>query len=175
MAVKMNLLPPEYAVGKGLSRVLKTTRMLGVVALAVFIIFALGLTGFFVFSSLTLRGLTVENDNLKSQITALSASEQKMVLLKDRLKKIKALQVMASSIKNLNSVDPIIAGVGGNITLTELAIDPQKVDISVLIRSNNDLTVFLQSLKTSGVFKSVVLTSFGFNPASGYLANIRLI
>lgn len=175
MAVKMNLLPPEYAVSGGLARVLKTTRMLGVIALAIFVVFALGLAGFFVFSSFELRSLTAGNDGLKGQITALSSSEQQMILLRDRLKKIRTVQTTASSAKNLSSVDPIVAAISGNITLTELAVDPQKVDISVVIRSNSDLTTFLKNLKSSEAFKSVVLTSFGFNPVSGYLANIRLI
>ena len=173
MAIKLNLLPPEYAVSKGLTRLLKTTRMLGVIGLAGFVVFALGLTGFFIFSSFELRNLKAENDSFKGQITALNTSEQQVVLLKDRLKKIKTMQTIASSAKNLTSIEPLITAIGQDTTLTELSIDPQKVETSVLVRSNSELTAFLGNLKNSQVFKSIILTSFGFNPVSGYLINIR--
>ncbi|KKU09038.1 MAG: hypothetical protein UX13_C0051G0008 [Candidatus Woesebacteria bacterium GW2011_GWB1_45_5] len=180
MAVKLNLLPPEYSVSKGLNRLLKATRMLGVIGLGIFLVFVLGMGAFFIFSSLTLRELSSENEALKTQITARSTSEQQLVLIKDRIKKVRTVRGISSSLPNLNNFETLSTSLGAGIDLTEVAVDSQKIDLSVRMDSNSELTSFvgtLTGLATQAgtkIFKSVVLTSFGFNPVGGYVANIRI-
>jgi Tfp pilus assembly protein PilN len=174
MTIRINLLPPEYAVSGPLGKLLKTTRMLGVIALGAFLVFALGLAAFFIFSSFQLRALKANEDKLKSDIASSETSEQQIVLLKDRLAKVKIAQSTQSGVKNLEKIDPFIAGLSGSTILTELDVDSQKVDLSILFKSNNELSTFLKTLTDSKVFQSVVLTSFGFNPLTGYLVTIRL-
>ncbi|QQG41385.1 MAG: hypothetical protein HYV90_04475 [Candidatus Woesebacteria bacterium] len=175
MAVTLNLLPAEYTVSGPLGKILKVVRMLNVILLSGFIIFGLGLAAFFVFSSIQLQGISSEVDALKSQIVSQEKTEQKAVLLKDRLSKIKAVQAVASSNKILNKIEPFLANIGQNSSLNELDIDPQKLDLTVIFRSNSELGVFLSTLRGSDVFKSVTLTTFGFNPASGYLAAFHIL
>lgn len=175
MAIKLNLLPPEYVVSGAAGQLLKTTRMLGVIFLAAFLIFALGLVAFFIISSVQLRSLTQVGDTLKSQITAEEQSEQQMILLKDRIKNIKTVQGLPDATRNLTNIEPVVDSVGGSGSVTELSIDSQKIDLSALFKTNTDLPAFITKVKESGVFKSVILTSFGFNSASGYLVSLRFM
>jgi len=130
--------------------------------------------GFFVFSSFQLRDVSSENDALKAQITAQSTSEQRLVLIKDRLKKVRTVKGLTSSQENLANFETLNASTGASVDLTEVDISPQKVDLSVRLDSNNELTSFMTALTGSSVFEKITLTSFGFNPVGGYLANIRL-
>lgn len=174
MAVKVNLLPPEYAVPSGLNKVLGITRMLGVIALAAFLIFGLGLGTFFVISQLQLNNLNNANTALKSQLLSQQTAETQVVLLKDRVKKIKTAQNTPSSIKNLTNANPFLANLGGSSSITELDVDSKIVAATVNFRSNSDMSSFIKSLTGSTVFKTILISSFGFNPASGYLMTVNM-
>ena len=175
MAIKINLLPPESTVSGPLGQVIKVTRMLNVIFLGGFIVFIFVLGGLFIFNSLKLQNLNTNIAQLKSQVSAQETSEQQVVLLKDRIGKIQLLQTLPNSMKNITNIDTFLNTVEGNSTLTELDVDSQKTDISMLFSNNNDLSNFLKSITSSKLFKSAVLSSFGFNPASGYLVSIHLI
>ncbi len=174
MAVKLNLLPPELSVSGGLAKILKTTRMLGVIFLAGFLIFALGTGAFFLVSSLQLKNLTQNIDQLKTQIKAQAVSEQQIVLLKDRIKGIKSARNSSSALKELADFDPFLTSLTSDSSVNELQIAPQKIEATILFRSSADLTAFLQSLKSSTAFSLGTVNSFSFNPATGYLVTFRL-
>jgi len=174
MAVKLNLLPPELAIDKNLSSALKLTRSLGIIFLAVFILFIIGISAFFIYDSITLNGLTADVSSLTSQISAQNTSEQQIVLLKDRIKKINTIQSIPTSLPNLVVIDPFISNLSGNSQVNELNINPQKIDLTIGFKSNNDLTNFLNSLSSSKDLKTVTITSFGLTPASGYSVGINI-
>lgn len=175
MALKINLLPPESTVSGPMGQLIKITRALNIILLGGFILFAFGLSAFFIFNSLKLQNINSEIAQLKSSVSAQESSEQQVVLLKDRLGKVQLLQSLPSSMKNMVNIDNFLATIEGNATLTELDVDSQKTDISMLFRNNADLSNFLRSITSSKLFKSATLSSFGFNPASGYLVSIHLI
>lgn len=174
MAIKLNLLPPELAVDKNLGAALKLTRSLGIISLAAFIFFVIGVSGFFIYDSITLKNLTNDVAGLTSQISLQSTSEQQVVLLKDRIKDITTVQAIPSSLPNLIATDPFISALSTNDAVTELNIDPQKMDILLNFKSNADLTTFLKSLSSSTAFNTVTLTSFGLNPTSGYSVGVNI-
>ncbi|KKR26631.1 MAG: hypothetical protein UT58_C0009G0011 [Microgenomates group bacterium GW2011_GWC1_39_7b] len=149
--------------------------MLNVILLSGFIIFALGLAAFFAFSSIQLQSISSEVDEIKSLIVSQEKTEQAVVLLKDRLAKIGMARGVVSSIKIFSRIEPFLINIGPNSNLSELSIDPQKLDLSVVFRSNSDLSAFLKNISDSEVFKFVTLTTFGYNPASGYLATFHIL
>ena len=175
MAIKLNLLPPEKAVSGPLGKIVKSIRMLNVILLSAFIIFALGLGAFFVFTSIQLNSVNNSSNNLKAQISTLETSEQAMVLLKDRIGKIKSAQNVAGAKTNVANLGPFLSQVGPSSSLQELDVDSQKIDLSVIFRTNSDMTSFFKALLASTLFKSVTLSTFGYNPASGYLTTFHLL
>lgn len=175
MPVTLNLLPPEHVTSGALGKILKTARALNVVLLVTFLIFALGLGAYFIFTTSQLRSISASENQLKAQITTLETSEQQIVLLKDRLSKVKTVQGLSTSSKNLAKIDPFVTSLGGETNLSELAIDPQKVDLSILFKSNASLSAFLKSMLGTKDFSSVSLTTFGYNPANGYLVTFHIL
>lgn len=172
MAIKVNLMPAELVLSGGLNRILKVSRMLGVILLAGFLIFGLGLAAFFIISSVQLSGLNSGNTDLKNQITTLETSEQKIVLLKDRIGNIKKVQSIPTFLTNLGNIEPVLAAVTAGSSVSELDIDPTKVSTTINFKSNGDLTTFITSVTKQSVFKSILLSAFGYNPASGYLVTL---
>ncbi len=174
MAIKLNLLPQEYAVPSGLNKILKSARALGIIFLAAFVIFAIGLSAFFFISSLQLRRMTAETEVLKSKIVSQQETEQKIVLLKDRINKIKIVKAMPSALTNLGKLNLILANLSPDSSLSELSIDSKKTEVSVLFRNSVSFANFLKTLKESDDFSQVTLKSFGFNPVNGYLVTVQL-
>ncbi len=174
MAVKLNLLPSDYTVSKPVAAVLKVVRPLNVTLLAVFLASALGMAGFFIFSSVTLKNLNSVNNNLKSQIQSQQAAQQQVVLLKDRLSKIQRVQSTPGASKNLALVIPFVNAIGDDSVLTELDLDSQKTALSIGFKSNTNLTNFIKSLNSQSPFSSITLNSFNYNPVSGYLVEFSL-
>lgn len=174
MAIKLNLLPPEKAVDKNLSQVLRMVRALGVIALAIFLITVVGLGAYFIYSNFSLNNLNTQNTQLKSQIAQQETSEQQIILLKDRLKKISTAQNSPSALKNLIALDPVLTSFSGDLQINELSIDSTKVGFSATFKSNTALSSFFEGISKIPEFKTVVLSSFGFNPTTGYAAGITM-
>lgn len=171
MALKINLLPSEKRVSGNLGKFLAMTRMLGVIGIAVFLVFSLGVGAFFILSSTQLNNLNSENDSLKSQLVQLSTTEAQMVVLKDRVAKIKTIQSTPTAFKNMTDFLSLTNSFS-NSSLNELDVDPTSVVAIINFKLNSDLSAFIQGISSSTLFKSVSLDSFSFNPGTGYLANL---
>lgn len=175
MTIKLNLLPPELAVDKKTASILKSVRAFNLIFTALFVIFTIGLSAYFIFASIMLKNKLASVDSLKNKIKTLQTSEQQMVLLKDRIKKINTAQAKSSSLTNLDAIDPILSTLSQESQITELNVDIAKIVFLISFKSTSDLTNFFENLSKSTGFKSATLTSFGFNPITGYLAGISVI
>jgi len=175
MAVKLNLLPENFSLPGPMRQLVKVARPLNVILLLLFLVTALGMGGFFIFSSVSLNGLVSENNNLKKQIQAQSVAQQQIVLLKDRLAQIKLAQAVPNATKNLNKVDPILALVKNDSLLSELVVDFQKTTASIIFKSNSDLTDFFKSVSSNSDYSNISLGTFNYSPVIGYQVNLGFV
>ncbi len=172
MSVKLNLLPEEFSVSKPVATVLKIVRPLNVTLLSIFLASALGMAGFFIFGSITLRNLNTENNNLKTQIQAQSEAQQQAVLLKDRLEKIRKVIAMPNASKNNLALFTLADSLTDNSKIVEMDISPQTSSLSIAFKTNSELTNFMNQLSSQVAFSEVALDSFSYNPAGGYVVSV---
>lgn len=175
MAVKVNLLPQDLSIPTSLTRTIKIIRAVNVISLAGFILFALGVAVFLVISSFQLQSISAENDQLTSQIKNLQTTEQKLVLLKDRVGKIKLAGGSDTTSPTVGLIGPLLSQLPTNASVNELTLDTKKITTSILFKSSNDVSSFFQKIYSSTSFSLASLTSFGFNPKTGYLVSLSLI
>lgn len=174
MAITLNLVPEEQAVSSGFRKAAGIARTLTVVFTAVLLIFIIGIIFYLVLNNNKLKELVSETDSLKSKISSLEVSEQQIILLKDRIGKIQSLAQLPSAGRNLSSVSTILSQLPSEVGVTELSLDSKKIDLSLKFKSNYNLSQFMDFAKNSEVFKSVVMSSFGMSPSSGYLVSLDL-
>ena len=174
MATKINLLPPGFGVTGNLGKILKAVRMVGVIGLAFFLVFGLGISIYFIVSTITFNALKSETNSLKEQVKTLQTTEQQIVLLKDRIGKINMALGLPEAIKNLIAIEPFISNLSSSASLNQLEIDPQKIELSLQFRSTADTSAFIKSLSDMKDFRSVVLTSFGYDSTNGYTVGISI-
>jgi cell division protein FtsL len=168
MPVKLNLLPPELAVSKNLRQLLKVLRAMGVIGVALFLVFGMGVGIFIITSTVKLNNIDSNITQLKAQVSSQQKSEQLVILLKDRIAKTALVQKMPSSSENLKTVEPFLAGLSAGTLINQMAVSPTSTVLSVNLKTNSDLASFLNSFQASDVFKSVNLTSFSLSPITGY-------
>lgn len=172
MAINLNLLPQDLAVKGGVVKVVNIFDKLIMTALAAFLIFALGLVAFFIASSLELKNLNSSVENLKAQLAALSVTEQRVVLLKDRLAKIKSLGSYTSSDKDVENLIFLLGDLPSNSLLGNVSVEPGKIDFSLGFSDSESLGKFLGGLSENKKYKNVLISSLGFNPVSGHLVSL---
>ena len=175
MPVKLNLLPPELAVGKDLRGAIKTLRALGVIGVAAFLVFGIGVGIFFITSTISLNGINANITKLSSEVSAQQKSEQQVVLLKDRLAKIASVRKLPSALQNQNLIEPFLNNLSPTSSVKEMAINTAAIDLSVVLSTSPDLSSFISSLQSSDVFKTVTLSSFSLSPAIGYSLEINVV
>lgn len=175
MAIKINLLPKEFKVGAGLGKALRLIRILGVISLAAFLIFGMVLGGYLIISSVQLNSLNSSNDSLKSQLKNLETSESQLVVLKDRLSKIKTAENTPSGLPVYKNFDALVDSLSDSTTLNTVDIGPTKLSSTLVFRSNQDLTNFVEKLTKANTFQNIALTSFSFNPNVGYLLSVEFV
>jgi len=174
MPTKLNLLPSNLQVSKGLGSFLKASRSLGVILIVIFAIFSLGIGGFFVLSKITLGNLQTKVNQLTSQVKAQETSEQQLILLKDRLAKIASARNDPNAYKNITNVDSLFTNISPVSSMNQANISSSKIDISLVARSNEDLATFISNLKGTTLFNTVNLSSLSFSPKTGYALTVSL-
>jgi len=172
--LNLNLLPENLQVSKGLDKTLKTIKALGVISVVAFAVFCLVVIALFIITNMTLTSTQASVNQLKTQVKAMETSEQQLILLKDRLAKITAIKVTPNASKNIVNVNSLFTNVSPVSVMSLASINPSKVDLSFLIRSNEDLSVFMQDIKGTTLFNSVGLTSMTYSPAGGFSVDVSL-
>lgn len=169
----LNLLPTELAVSKNLNKLLKTIRALGVIGIAAFLVFGIGVGVFFIFATLNLNRVKANVTKLSAQVSAQQKSEQQLILVKDRLKKITSIQALPNSSQNQSAITSILSNLSSGASVNELSIDSASVRLSANLKTNADITNFLDSFQKSSAFKTIILTSFSLSPINGYSVEVR--
>lgn len=173
MAVKVNLLPEDLAVKKGTAKIAKLFKSLTTISLVVALVVGVGLLIFFLVSYFQLKGLESNIADVEAQVKAQETTEQRVVLLKDRLTKIKQIQAIEDASKPIEDISPFLNTLPVEASLGEFDVDSDKIDASFRFASSTSLNDFFTSLLDFDAFPRATLTSFGFNPNNGYLVGVR--
>lgn len=173
MSVKINLLPSNFTEKKGTAVIVRGLKTATIATLSIAILSALGVLSFFLINTFELKGLEDRRAATTSQLQTLQESEQKMVLVKDRLSKIKVVKSAPSAQKSLTNIDPVLTLLPTDASIGEVSMDMSKIDATFVFRDSIALSTFLDNLSESKNFSTVTLTSFGFTAQSGYLVGLR--
>ena len=175
MPVNISLLPPELTVSKNLNNLLKTLKALGVIGVAAFLFFGIGVGVFFITSSISLNNISANVAKLKGQVSAQQKSEQQIILLKDRIAKANSVYALPSSLPDLAAIEPYLANLSVSTSINQMTFETGSIGLSVNLKTNSDLGTFIESLRSSSIFKSVSLSSFSYSPSSGYSVEVTAV
>jgi len=169
---EINLLPPEL---KPNSRVVAFAGTLKKISLLLSIILLLAIVlslGTYLLFQQRLNTALSNQEKLKVQIKALENTEQRLVLIKDRLTKISTITHQARANEEVTKLDEISKLFPENTHVKTVLLEEDKVNLAV---SSDDLTIitqYLASVISSGKFEKINLISLEFHPDTGYLVEL---
>ncbi len=174
-ASNINLLPIELSAKSGVAKLAATLKRVSMFSVITFLVFGLMAGAFILVYSLDTNSIVKNNDNLASQIATLEDAEQKTVLIKDRLQKIKTLNAQTDILPAITGLKSVISGLPAGVTVADITMDSGKTVFAFNVADSSILVSFLSNLVVSSGYKQLTIKSFSFTPATGYLVSFETV
>ena len=168
--VGINLLPQDLKPKGYVVTVAKTLRKVALVALVFFIFGGSILFGVFIFFNQRIRSSESKQEEVKTEIKAQEKTEQRLILLKDRIDKISNVQGISNANSKVSVLDEVHQLFTEGITPKEVNLKDDEALVKVYASSLTNLSNFITQITHSGRFKTINLISFEFSPEFGYSA-----
>lgn len=171
---EINLLPQEFRPKASFVKLAKTLNKIAIVSIFLLLISTFFLLVTFIFYSQKTKSLLTEKNELTKIIKALEDSEQRVVLVKDRVEKIRKVQEIPSAVEEVEVISGVSASLPQSIVLKNASLSQDKVELSLNGTSLIDMTNFFASLISNQNLKFVKIISFNFNSETGYTTQIQI-
>ncbi|MFZ5932504.1 MAG: hypothetical protein ACOYT7_00230 [Patescibacteria group bacterium] len=165
----INLLPTDLSPKGPIVKIATLLKNLAIVSFLTFFLAVLGMAAFFVLNSLTINSLSSRSEELKVSIKSLEATEQRLILVKDRLTKAKQVLGVESGLDEVDGLGKIVSGLSADVSLSEAIVAKDSLDTTFVASSSQGLTQLMAQVISQDAFKKVELVSFSFNPNAGYV------
>lgn len=173
---KINLIPTGMAVPAQAVSLARTLEKVSVVAAFILVFLIVIVGAIYLFFSLEDKKVAQNVEKLKISVTNLSQSEQKLILAKDRLSKIEATRNSPSAnieVTNYEKFSKLVNGMQES-KVSEANITQKGTEITLISSSVASFTELIKPLYDFSTYKNIIVTSLGYNPSSGFMANIML-
>lgn len=168
----INLLPQELKPSKSvlkLSENLKKMALLSVLVLLISVTLSLGA---YLFYGQRVSSSLANQEKLKTEIKAMEKTEQRIVLVKDRLSKINLISANPRANDEVVTLD-FVSKLFPDGTLVEgFELDDGKANIAISSERLSEIATYLASVISSGKFKQVNLVSLLYSPLKGYVVDL---
>ena len=165
----VNLLPPDLGPQRGLFKLSQVLKNLSILSFFIFLIIFATSLAFYLLASFELKDQTAKNEQLKQEVRALEQTESALVVLKDRLAKIGAVYDLSQAfLQKIKGMTVFLANLAPEIAVSEISLDAKGIEFSLRAESLAFLSSLFSQVYGSEVYKSAVLSSFSYNPSSGY-------
>jgi len=171
----INLLPKDLLPSAGLIKTAKLLKNLLTLGFGIFTIALVGLVAFFTLNSISLRSSSARQEELKTSIKALEQTEQGLVLVKDRLAKVKEVLGKDSGAEEIDNLAKVSSLTTAGVDLTEAVVFKDELDTTFNVSDASLLTSFMAQIIATGTYKRIDLNSFSFNPSVGYLISLAFV
>ena len=169
----INLLPTDLAPSSPVHKMADVMKRVGIGATVAFILFLLASGVYLIIISTQLRSSNTAQEQLISSIQSLEQTEQRVVLVKDRLQKAKTILGEKTAKTSLGDFETFQQGLPDAVVLTEVEISPDRSEATLLTSSSASLVQVMGTLFALDLYDKVQLKSFGFTPISGYLVTLE--
>jgi len=173
-AIKLNLLPADLAPKESVIKLSNNLKKISVIGYSLFIIVGLASTAFFFYLSNEVSRVSSTTEQYKQSISSLEKTEQRLILVRDRVGKAKEVLKASPTEKRIDSLKSLSASFPDEITFANVEIFPDRLDLTILASNSQALKEGMAELTDSGLFKKVEMISFGLNPKSGYLVTLTV-
>lgn len=170
----INLLPKELTQKGPVVVLARKLKKVAIAALILFLISAVGLIGFFLFLSFQLRASVQRQEELKVSIKSLEQTEQRLILVKDRVEKAGKVLAIESASEEVEGLKGLVLSLPVEVSLAGASLSKEAIGVTIEAVNSASLVQFFASLTVSPNFDQIVLKSLNFNPDSGYTVSLGI-
>jgi len=175
MSTAINLLPIEFQKKGPMFRASEILNKVLMVGYGVFVFFLLVMVGYGIYLKTQVNAKESSNKNLSSQVGALETTEQGLVLVRDRLKKISGVYAGEKVSNRLTTLQQFDSLVDSFTEINQVDINLERAQITAKASSSADLVKFMETLIDSNLYKAVDLESFVYTPKDGFTLSLNLL
>lgn len=170
----INLLPKDIAPKGPVNKVANTLKKIAIYASVALVVFLAGAGGYIFYIQSQIRNTLSSQERLEESIKSLEQTEQRVVLLKDRIKRANSVLAEDTATPALDSFEELSLVSPQSATLAEAEITTETTEVSYVVTTSSDLAQLMAALYSVEGYEKIELTSFGFSPSSGYLVGLVL-
>lgn len=169
----INLLPDDFS-SKGVVKVARIIKKISIPVFAMFFVSIAVMLGIIIILNSNLKRVGNNQEILTNSIKNLEKTERGMLLLQERLSKIKNILSNDSSKGKFTQNVQDILGRSPGVNISEIKLISDKINLTAEVATSDQVEQFLSQVLENPLFKEVVLTNFSFNPATGYSLGLDL-
>jgi hypothetical protein len=170
----LNLLPTELTPKPSILKLVGVVKKISTALAVILVFFLIGVVAMFILNSIKIKELKAQESGLKTAVSALEKTEKQLVLMRDRIIKVKKVWEMGATYINADAVRALITQNEGIVSFASLDITSKKVNLQVVSPTSSGVARFLSGLVASDLFKSINLKSLSFSPLAGYSLDLEL-
>ena len=170
----INLLPEELASKTGTNKAVNSIKNSAITMFAIFFLLFSGAIFYLIILSTQTKKVTESNSSLETTIKSLQDVEQRVVLTKDRLVKVKSILGKKTAADSVEGFELINGFLPADAIVTEAKLTDELSEISFLVSSSSGLVQVLSNLLATNYFSTIQLKSFSYTSSTGYVINLEL-
>lgn len=175
MREKINLLPTDSRKTGFVVSFLGFTKKANSLLTIVSLVLVLGSTIFFVQNLVGRRGLLTKKEELLASIASLEATEQKLVLVRDRLEYARAILAKKGAIFPLVKFGEIASLLPSDVAISSFDISTDRTSLSAVITTSTSLATMLELIASQTFYRTISVESINFSPENGYFVTLVAI
>jgi phosphoenolpyruvate-protein kinase (PTS system EI component) len=162
-----NLLPPEMRPKANVVKLAKKAKKIAIVCVSGLIVVSVFLTAGFVYFSTQLTSAKQTKSELEKEIENLSATEQRLYFVRDRLKKIELIDKSSSAKEELAILQTTLTLLPDNVFFDSAELKTNHTSMTYLFLSSRDMTKLLSQISSQG-YSRIEMLSFSFKKVQGF-------
>lgn len=171
----INLLPQELKPNKTVLIMSKKLRKVSIILGFFLLIVAIAMGSVYFFYFKRTEGTLTKQTELENQIRSLEETEQRLVLIKDRVSKIRSVTSSGSIAEEVNITKRVFDLLPPGSHIANITIDRDVVRLGVVAENLTSASEYLKAVTAISGVKYVNLISFDFNPTFGYNIELNFI
>lgn len=174
MANNINLLPTDFRVNKDIAHTAVLITRLAVVAGIILLIVGAAGGGIFLFIQTKVKETETTSNNLKSQIQGLETTEQKFILVKDRVTKSQSILSQRGKFVEFANYLEFVKTLPSGTTFVDEELDSSVSKIILNVSNSADLATIIDLIGSSTNYVRASIESIDFDPSKGYELTLNL-
>lgn len=170
----INLLPQELKPNKSVLVLANKIKKASIILASLFFLGTIVVIGLNYYLTSNLEKTNQEIEILRSEIRSLESTEQRLVLVKDRIEKIVKIAARGSTYEEIEVAKNLLSVKSEDIVLNSFYADRDVLKTSFSSPSLATVGSYVEKMVAFAGINRVMLVSFDFNPLVGYTLVINI-